>query len=271
MKPPHLPAPWLVLALLLALWPVLNWYVAGTLDGSNDLWGLLALATVLLLCLEPAPPERPQLNWPLALPAFFLIAYLVASMAGAFIALRAALGFLALAALLSSWRFGRRIHLPLFALCLLALPLAASLQFYLGYPLRVVAGNLSVALLQMNGLNVVREGTLLNWGGQVISIDVPCSGVKMLWAGMYLTYTLAAWRGLSAWSTVAAIGWALCVVVLGNAVRAAALFYTEAGILPLPAWTHAGIGMMVFAAVAGAIVWGAHNINNKISRRQQHA
>ncbi len=268
MRSHRLAAPWLVVALLLALWPVLSWYVAGTLDGSNDLWGLLAAATVAFICGELARPAlarpalaRPALAWPLALPALLLGVYLVATMVGVFIALRAVFGLMALATLLSSWRFGQRINLPLCALCMLALPLAASLQFYLGYPLRVVAGNVSVALLQMNGLSVVLEGTLLHWGAQVISIDAPCSGVKMLWAAMYLSYTLAAWQHFSVWQTLATIAWALTVVVLGNALRAAALFYTEAGIVQLPAWGHTGIGMVAFGCVVGAIVWGSHQIN----------
>lgn len=256
-------------AMVLALWPVLAWYVAGTLDGSNDAWGLLALATVAYLCIARAPAATaramPKCRAPLALPALLLAAYVAATLAGAFIALRAVLAGLALAALLSSWRFGQRIHLPLFALCLLALPLAASVQFFLGYPLRVAAGSLSVALLQMNGLAVLREGTLLHWGGQTISIDAPCSGVKMLWTAMYLTYTLAAWQRFSMVQTMAAIVLGVSTVVLGNAVRASALFYTEAGLLHLPAWAHGAIGMVTFAGAVGLIVCGIHQIKEKLN------
>lgn len=288
-----LPFKWLMLALLAALWPVWRWYVAGTLDGSNDGWGLLAAATAILLCWR----ERRELHamhlaadkgstavqserevlaadglaWPanplalparpLLLPSLLLLAYLLATLAGLSQALRALPGVLALAALACIGCFGRRIHLPLFALSLLALPLAATLQFYLGYPLRALAGAVSVALLQMNGLAVIREGALLDWQGQLISIDVPCSGVKMLWAAMYLTYTLAALYGFGILKTASAIGLALGMVVLGNAVRAAALFYTETGIVNLPPGAHTAIGLVVFAAVAGVIVCAMRHVH----------
>ncbi len=260
------PSRWLLPAVLAALWPVWRWYVAGTLDGSNDGWGLLAAATAIALCWrarqaqllsEAGNGHHDALGWPawpLALPLLFLLAYLLATLAGLSPALRAVPAVLALAALASLACFGRRVHLPLFALSLLALPLAASLQFYLGYPLRVVAGSLSALLLQLNGLAVVREGTLLRFGEQVIAIDAPCSGVKMLWAAMYLTYTLAALRGLGSRQTVLAIASALAIVVLGNGVRAAALFYTESGLLHLPPWAHATTGTLVFAACAILII-----------------
>ncbi|WP_034923523.1 archaeosortase/exosortase family protein, partial [Candidatus Accumulibacter vicinus] len=67
-----------------------------------------------------------------------------------------------------------------------------SLQFYGGYPLRVLAGSLAVALLQLNGLAVERAGAVLLWDGRQIAIDAPCSGLRMLWAGAYLMAAAAA-------------------------------------------------------------------------------
>ena len=311
MKP--LPFNSLMVALLVTLWPVWRWYLAGTLDGSNDGWGLLAAATAILLCwrarresraMKPTGGEMTSIKYasnstndmhpaeggmtttaqpgrntlvadgmaapahplalpasPLLLPTLLLLAYLLATLGGLSPALRAIPGVLALAALASIGCFGHRLHLPLFALSLLALPLAASLQFYLGYPLRVLAGSVSVILLQLNGIAIVREGTLLNWGGQLISIDAPCSGVKMLWAAMYLTYTLAALHGLSVSKTMVAIMLSVCTVVLANAVRAAALFYTESGIVHLPSWAHAVIGMIVFVVAASVIVSAIQRLN----------
>ncbi len=264
MNPP-LAFKWHISALLLSLWPVWRWYVAGTLDGSNDGWGLLAAATAMLLCWRARRgSHRPHAlpAWPLLLPTLLLLAYLLATLAGLSPALRAIPAVLALAALASIGCFGRRIHLPLFALSLLALPLTASLQFYLGYPLRVLAGSMSVALLQLNGIAVVREGTLLNWSGQLISIDAPCSGVKMLWAAMYLTYTLTALHGFAPLKSMAAIALAVCTVVLANAIRAAALFYTESGIVHLPPWAHGAIGMIMFVATASVIVSAIQRLNH---------
>lgn len=248
----------ITLAVTLAFWPILVWYVSATMDTSNDYWGLLALATAILVVVRNKSFTVVRL--PLVLPTAFVAFYLIATLTEAPISIRAVLAFLALGTLASAWCLGKRVDLPLLALLMLALPLTATWQFYLGYPLRVVAGSLSAALLQMNGLAVVREGALLNWAGQIVSIDAPCSGVKMLWAAMYMVYTLSAFHRLSFVQTGCAIAFALATVVAANAVRAAALFYMETGILALPRWTHEGTGMFSFAFGACAILWAVHQI-----------
>jgi hypothetical protein len=96
------------------------------------------------------------------LPGLALIAYAAATLAGLPMALRALCAALALVSLASAWRLGRRLDLSLLGLAVLALPLTATLQFYAGYPLRVVAGHLAVVLLQSNGLAVVLDGAVLD-------------------------------------------------------------------------------------------------------------
>ncbi|UUZ51849.1 exosortase/archaeosortase family protein [Massilia sp. B-10] len=151
------------------------------MDASNDPASLLAAATAVTLVWRS--PEVAPVRWPLALPSALLAAYAIATAAGIPPAFGAVPAAAALAALASACRRGRRLDAALLALCMLALPLAASLQFYLGYPMRVMAlSTLSAALLRMGGIGVVRDGAMLDWGGQLVSIDAPCSGVKMLWA-----------------------------------------------------------------------------------------
>lgn len=246
MKVPAFPL--LLTGMCIAFWPVWIWFARGTVDGSNDSAGLLAAATAVAVVWRA--PTVNQLAYPLALPAILLLIYALATAAGVPAAVCALPAALALAALASAFRLGRRIDIALLSLCLLALPLAASLQFYAGYPLRVVAGTLSVALLRMNGLAVVRDGAMLAWDGQLISIDAPCSGVKMLWAGMYLACALAASYRLDAVRTLAALAMAGCVIVAANAVRAAALFYLESGLIHLPPWGHQATGISCFIAAA---------------------
>jgi exosortase/archaeosortase family protein len=241
-------------ALCLAFWPVWAWFAAGTVDGSNDSAGLLAAAAAIAIVLR-APP-RAALRLPLLLPALCVALYLAACVIGVALSARALLAALALASLASASRLGKRLDVALAGLCVLALPLAATLQFYLGYPLRVVAGELSVLLLQMNGLAVVREGALLAWDGKLIAIDAPCSGIRMLWAGLFLACAMAAAVRLPAWRTLGALALAAAVVVAANGVRASALFYSETGIVHLPAWTHAGMGVVCFVGAALAIVLG---------------
>ena len=241
-----------------AFWPVWRWYALRATDASSESWELLALATAALFVIlrtEEAAPKR----IPLGLPIFLLLIY-AASYAFLPPLLRAALAMSALAATCSAIWFGRRLHLALWSLLLLSLPVIASLNFYLGYPLRVVAGVVTAALLQMNGLAVIREGTLLNWDGQLIAIDAPCSGVKMLWAGLYLCFTLAAFQRQDGRS-MALLGMLTVVaIVLSNILRATALFYVETGLVALPKQWHAGIGVVVFLVTALAIASAAHYV-----------
>jgi exosortase/archaeosortase family protein len=170
---------------------------------------------------------------------------------------RAAIAVTAIAATVSVMRFGQRFHLGVWGLLLLALPVVASLQFYLGFPMRAVVARLAAPMLQINGFAVVAEGASLNWNGDPILIDAPCSGVKTLWTGFYLTFTLACYYKLNAKRTALACVAAFAAIIIGNTFRAAALFYVEsdAANLPLPDWTHEGVGVVVFAATAIAIAW----------------
>lgn len=258
-------SPLLLLALLAAFWPVLLWYLRGSFDGSNDPWGLLALlAAALTLGREPArqPPAQPPAQ-PLLLPLLGLGLYATASLAGLPLSLRAGLAALTLGALLSAWRLGRRLDLPLTGLLLLALPLAASLQFYLGYPLRVLAGHLTLLLLDLHGLPVQLEGATLLWNGQEIAIDAPCSGVRMLWSGLFLMAAAAAWHRFSPRQTLLALGLTLVAVVAANGLRAAALFYLESGLLQLPPWVHDATGLAVFLAAGAGILEAMQRIDRR--------
>lgn len=117
-------------------------------------------------------------------------------------------------------------------------------------------------MLQINGFAVVADGASLNWNGDPILIDAPCSGVKMLWTGFYLTFTLACYYKLNAKRTALACAAAFGAVIIGNTLRAAALFYVETGAIniSLPDWTHEGVGVVIFAATAIAIAWMAQHI-----------
>jgi exosortase/archaeosortase family protein len=253
--------PLLLAALCAAFWPVWRWYALGTVDGSNDSAGLLAVVAAVVIVLR-APAQDP-IRMPLLLPTVCLLFYAAATAAGLALSTRAVIVAVGVAALVSAFRLGKRIDVALLALCVLALPLAATLQFYVGYPLRVLAGDLSVLMLRMNGLAVVREGATLAWDGQLISIDAPCSGLKMLWAGVFLACALAASANLSALRSLAAVGIAAVVVVAANAVRASALFYMETGLIGLPQWAHGGMGIVCFAGAAVAILAGVHMVRGR--------
>ncbi len=251
MKAP--PFALLLAALCLACWPVLHWFATGTLDGSNDSAGLLAVAAAAAVII--LAPQREAIARPLLLPGACLGLYLAATLCLVPVPARSLILALAITALASGLRLGKRFDVALFALCVLALPFAATLQFYLGYPLRVIAGDLSAFLLRMNGIAVAREGAMLGWHGQLVAIDAPCSGVKMLWAGLLLASALAGAVRLSSLRTAAALTLAIAAIVAANAIRATALFYMEAGIVHLPPSAHSAIGIVSFVAAGIGILF----------------
>ena len=245
-------------ALAIAFWPVWRWFFMRAMDTSSDAWELLSFATAaVFLSLTRTEAQRTVMSAGLTI----LLLLIYAAMYQFFPPLlRACVAVAAVAAACSALWFGKRMDLPLLGLLLLSLPVIASLNFYLGYPLRVVVGTATQALLQMNGFAVVREGTLLNWNGQLVSIDAPCSGIKMLWAGLYLSFTLAAFFRLDSRRTILLGVLAIAGVLLANILRATALFFVEAHVVLLAREWHTGIGVIVFLFAALAVAGAAHRL-----------
>ena len=242
---------------IIAFWPVWRWYAARVSDSSDDAWGWVALITAAILLVRLRTESSQQTSTPnLLLPALLTLGYAV-SFPFVTPLPRALLTMTAIGATLSVYCFRSKFQLSFCGLLLLSLPLMASLQFYLGYPLRSAVAAMAAPILQLGGMAVVREGTCLNWSGRLISVDAPCSGVKMLWTGMFLCFTLACWFRLSWRRTIAAAALSFAAIVLGNTLRAVALFYLEAGIVTLPEGfsepAHSAVGVMMFLLTAISI------------------
>jgi exosortase len=173
--------------------------------------------------------------------------------------LRACLGVSALALTLAAVLDRSRPLLPLWAMLLLALPVVSSLQFYLGYPLRAFTAWASAGTLGAFGMTVVPAGAALQWQGQTVLVDAPCSGVHMLWVAMFLTSLLSYLQRADAVRFVVNVVVAFAVVVLGNVVRNTLLFVKEAQIVALPGWTHVATGLGAFfvtsALIAALVRW----------------
>lgn len=232
-----------------ALWPVWRWYGSRVNDGSDEPLGLLALAAVLALI---APQFRKLAAHATALwtATVLLIAYAIA---GDLLPplLRALLAVIAvgLAAGLG------RAPAGVWGLLCLSLPLMASLQFYFNYPLQKATAHSAAFLLNAFPVNITVSGTLLMWQGAPVAVDPPCSGIKMLWVGGFAHFVLATRHRLG-WRTLAWLSpLALLAIIGANALRAALLFPKESGAIPLPAWTHAGAGLVVFGGVLALMTW----------------
>ncbi len=247
------PALWVVAAQFAAFWPVWLWYARRLADPSDERWGIAALlmAAVLLWThrKDSHHGEAPAL-WPLWIP---LAAYMVLH-ARLPMLIQAGFAVLSLGLALRLWR---PLPTAVWGLLALSLPVLPSLDFFLGYPMRVLTGHLAAAVLWCAGQPVGVEGAALRLGEQLILVDAPCSGLRMLWGGLFMALALAGlfghgWRG-----TLKIVAAAAVLLVLANALRAAALFYPEAGLITLPAWGHEGVGLLLFAEMAGLLFWMA--------------
>jgi exosortase/archaeosortase family protein len=246
------PVAWLLAGFAVALWPHWLYMARRTVDGSDEPWGVLALATVLVVLAR----DRADLAVPTrsALVASGLLAVLAAA-AGLVLPnlAAAALAMLALALFLVH-ALPRRPATPLVALLLLALPVIASLQFYLGFPLRVFAAHAAALLLALAGLDVHAAGASIVHAGAPILVDAPCAGIGMLWVGSY-TAALLSWvaRANGARTALNAAVAAL-LVLAANVARNVALFFPAAGLVRWPEWSHEAIGLAALALAVAPIV-----------------
>src|ERR1044071_3472108 len=237
---------------VIAFWDVWRWYVSRAVFSWDQPWGVLALVAAIVFLLASRKPW-PQTNRSLFMPTLFLVFYAATFLHFGPLA-RATVAFTALAVTTSSLRFGKSFHPGLFGLFYLSLPTLPTLQFFGGYPLRVVVAELTAPILRMSGFAVIPEGTCLNWAGQMIWIDAPCSGIKMLWVGLFLTFVVLCLYELPFLKTLLLLPLVGFVILATNVFRAVALFYLEAGVLRMPSWGHEYAGVIAFVLEAAGII-----------------
>lgn len=250
-------------AFLLAASPLPAWYARRVTDQSDEPLGVIALLTAVVMLVAGVRHQRGGRQVMLH-PARMLCG------AGLLVVLQATalVHFPLLAGLLAVGILGCSVTIPrgkagLIALLVLSLPLIASLDFYAGYPLRLVAAELAAWLLRACGLGVNRAGTLLMDGDNLVGMDPPCAGVRMLWTAGFTAAVVAARADLSWKRTLALIGGAVLCVVMGNSARAAAVFFPESGRVHWPHWMHPATGLVVHGLVLAAVF----SLGTKMERR----
>jgi exosortase/archaeosortase family protein len=246
----------IALVVMAATWNAWWWYFARVAAAPEEAAALVLtvafLGAIGIARLRLAASPHPAALVPVAalLAAFAVSQVYLPPLVRAAIAIAASLFCLYVAA------FKDRPPFAFWGLVALALPVLPSLQFTLGYPMRVVSATLAVALLQAHGLAVARQGTFLVWRDEMIQFDAPCSGVNMLWAGLLLTLMGCVLLRLGVVKVVAAIAFSIVLAVASNVLRAASLFYVEAGLIAhAPAWWHDGIGIAAFVLSAAVTLW----------------
>ncbi len=247
------PLAWLALQAA-ALWPHWRWAAARVADGSDDPLGLAALATLAVVVwrLEPQLRASPKPAWLIAAMGATLAATLASFHLPPLVG--ALLAALAMAAGLRSFMPSGHAVLPMAGLAVLALPVVSSLQFYAGYPLRLVTAQLSTWLLQGVGMAAERSGNSMTVQGRLIIVDAPCSGVQMVWMAYFCACAVAAFSGLRDRQLLARLPWVGLLVLAGNVLRNSVLVALEAQHEQVSEAVHQGVGLVVLVMVCAAVV-----------------
>lgn len=257
------PAAWLALPIL-ASWPTWRWMAARLADGSDEPWGLVAMAALGLLVWR----ERDAFTRAPRGPALAAATCLLA--ASAVLPLpalgRATLAVAAVVAMLTAVRRREQPFLALGGLALLSLPLLASLQFYGGFPLRVLTAEATRGLLAMGGIVAERSGAALEVNGRLVMVDAPCAGVHMGWAAYFAACAAAAWLRMPDRAFVRRLPLVGVFVLAGNVLRNTVLVFGESRDRGLAPWQHEAVGIVAFALVCALVL---HHIGRGLPRGSQ--
>lgn len=241
-------------ALVVALWPAWAWSVARFRDGSDEPWGLVAILALATLVIRDrgrlAPRPRPA--WLVAASALACAAVTGSAVLPALA--RGVLASAAVVAMLAALRPDRRLLLPHLALALLSLPVLSSMQFYLGYPLRVVTAEASAWLLTAAGYEAARSGSALTVDGALVIVDAPCAGIHMAWAAWFTASVAGAWLRVAPAVFVSQMSRVGLVVIGMNVLRNTALVALESRPAGLGEAWHEATGLAAFALVCMATI-----------------
>lgn len=236
------------LPMTIAWLPVIVWFVKRLDDGSDEPLGLLALATACVLAWRD---RKTFSNSPATrITGALLIFSAVASIGVLPPMIRAGITILGIGV----WH-GIHRRPGLLGLFVLSLPVVASLQFYIGWPMRLVATEGAVRLLELGGIVVSRHGVNIDLGGSRIGVDPACSGILMLWHGLAAAMALAAIHRVSWKTAIVGGGMAILLVLPANTVRAAWLALEESGRVQPSGISHGNIGLICFLIVLVPLWW----------------
>lgn len=243
--------PWILLAL--ASWPTLAWYAHRMVDGvGDDRCGLVALGLAIAFALAERAPSGTSPRGTVVVAAVLAYA-VVARFAAPLIAAGALVVAVVLLARAQGLAVARR---PAWiGLCVLALPILASLQFYCGYPIRTCVSTIAAQVMTWAGVDVVADGTVLVLRGTRVFVDEPCSGVKTLWTSALFTSALALRCRLEGRVAVVFALLATVCAAIATIARTVVLTLLESGVEPVPLALHQGIGGAVFLGFALALAW----------------
>lgn len=254
------PAPVICIGLLISgFWTTWLFYVERILDGSDEPFGILAFVFFVYSLIKYTdirkPEEEKQTFLFKALTFIFLVLYLVSYLTVS----KLLSALLAVSCLVSaiSWLI-TPLNLSQCVLAYLSLPLIASINFYLGYPLRLVVAKISSMMLALGGVYAKNQGTLLSFNDQLVYVDAPCGGVKLMWFSLFTTAAICIFLKVKGKKALLLFFTSIILSTIANSLRVTSLFYLETGLvkvkLPLDQ-VHQIIGLIVQALLLVLIMF----------------
>jgi exosortase/archaeosortase family protein len=247
---------------ILAFWPVLKWYALRVLDRSDEPLGILSLVTALGFMWFSQSSNRADVAkdgsrfyWllPVLLVGLYAVIYKEAP--------NLVLAIIMVFTFWSIVRYSMGAWLSksppaILGLLLLALPVMSSVDFFFGYPLRLIVAFLVTNILQLYGFSTGLVGSSIMLNGHQVDIDGPCAGVHFLWFSAYLSLFLSCVRRDSLTGTVLSLAIAAVAAVIGNVFRSLSLsLLCGIGLTSIVDYPpiHQGIGAFAFLIVCGLI------------------
>lgn len=259
-----------LLALFVSVfWPVSIWYFERLLDKSDEPLGVLSLIAFIAISFSRRTAGSASSG--IAVPIASIVCTLIYAISYPFAPklLSAVFAVMAIGFMLSGNSGRNKLDLGGWLLLLFSLPIVSSLNFYSGYPLRLVVGQMAAPLISMVGFPTVADGTTLIWAEHMVQIDAPCSGIKMLWFALFIGAVLASMLELKFTRSAIVLTSAVVAALAGNVLRITSLFFIETGIVSidhsLDQFVHQAIGAIAFAISAGLTVLVALNLSQKSS------
>lgn len=265
---------WPILLLpLLAYWSVWNDY-AQRVWSDPQLAGhpLAAMAGMWVLWSKGRTERRAG---PFGVPAAFTVALLCALLYAPLYSRlswmpRYALALQGFGTCLCWMRASQRPWLGL-GFMVLGIPMLSQLEQLIGADVRLSVAEAAAALVRVSGWSVFAHGTRLEWAGGAVDVDAPCSGLRMLWTGVFVLLLALAHFRLPIRSALALTLATPLLIWLGNVLRCAALFYVESGLVIAPSWVHPGVGLIVFCGLCCALWEGARWLAKSEAERERSA
>lgn len=268
----------ILLLINLAAWPTWQWYFSRICDPQDYLTSSMVLGTILFFLskelisnFKQLPCKQTQVGLSSSANAttlsssqsavIILLLAIYAVLNTVALPMIQALAIVVLNVFVISICFKQIGKLPAFwILCLLALPIIPSLQYYLGYPLRSLIANVTAWCLSSQHIQATVEGAMLSINSVQVGIDEPCSGIRYLWCSLFAASILAILYKLNAKKTFLSILAGTGLAIVFNIVRTGNLALIEFGIQQgftstrnlghgslLNGLVHQGIGLTTYA------------------------